>query len=97
MNDLPATMTVREVAETLRTTERSVLPWRQQDRLRAYKLGSFTRFRGDDVLAMLEAERRLNFGAAQQYQGERGVSFKTSRNPNIMHDANRVKPKLRFF
>jgi transposase len=60
-------------------------------------LGSFTRFRGDDVLAMLEAERRLNFGAAQQYQGERGVSFKTSRNPNIMHDANRVKPKLRFF
>jgi excisionase family DNA binding protein len=65
MNDLPATMTVREVAETLRTTERSVLRWRQQGRLRAYKLGTFTRFRRADVLAMLEPEPGLNFGAAQ--------------------------------
>jgi excisionase family DNA binding protein len=65
MNDLPATMTVREVAETLRATERSVLRWRQQGRLRAFKLGSFTRFRREDVLAMLEPEPRLNFGAAR--------------------------------
>jgi excisionase family DNA binding protein len=65
MNDLPATMTVREVAEALRATERSVLRWRQQGRLRAFKLGSFTRFRREDVLAMLEPAPRLKFGAAQ--------------------------------
>jgi excisionase family DNA binding protein len=65
MNDLPATMTVREVAETLRMTERSVLRWRQQGRLQAFKLGAFTRFRREDVLAMLKPEPPLNFGAAQ--------------------------------
>jgi excisionase family DNA binding protein len=65
MDDLPATMTVREVAETLRTTERSVLRWRQQGRLPTLKLaGGWKRFRREDVLAMLEPEPPLNFEAA---------------------------------
>jgi excisionase family DNA binding protein len=55
-----------EAAELLRCTERSIQRWHRSGKLPSFKLGAnFTRFRRADVLAMLEPEPRLNFGAAQ--------------------------------
>jgi excisionase family DNA binding protein len=65
----PSILTTKESAELLRCTERSIQRWHRSGTLPSFKLGgNYTRFRREDVLAMLEpVERRaqLNTGAAQ--------------------------------
>ena len=61
----PSILTTREAADLLRVSERSIERWRAQGKLPTMNLSNkWVRFRRADVLAMLEPEPRLNFGAA---------------------------------
>jgi excisionase family DNA binding protein len=65
----PSILTIKEAAELLRCTERSIQRWHRSGKLPSFKLGvNYTRFRRDDVLAMLSPVERRTLsiiGAAQ--------------------------------
>ena len=42
-------LTAGDVAQNLHVTERTVLRWARENKLRAYKFGKFWRFRASDV------------------------------------------------
>jgi excisionase family DNA binding protein len=55
----PSILTTKEAAELLRCTERSIQRWHRSGRLPSLKLGTnYTRFRREDVLAMLSPVER---------------------------------------
>jgi excisionase family DNA binding protein len=55
--ELPALLTVREVADLLRVHENTVYKWAKDGTLEALTLGKTVRFRRADVEALLSGER----------------------------------------
>lgn len=56
MENLPEIMTIEEVAQYLRVSDRTVYEWAQKGKIPAGKLGSIWRFKSSDVLAWVDKQ-----------------------------------------
>lgn len=78
-------LTIKEAAEYLRVTERSIMRFRASGRLPALKLSGFTRFKREDVAKLLEPAAPIKGPAA-------GKSWQHTR---VTDDASELPPFVR--